>query len=243
MGGSAVPIEMVKALEERFHCRCSCGYGLTETSPVLTISLTKSYLRETGEAHYRRLAMTGLELPGSEVRVVDKTGRDVLPDGRSVGEIITRSNVVMKGYWKQPEETAKVIREGWFHTGDLATIDPESYILIVDRLKDVIIRGGENISSIEVERALYAHPAVLECAVIAVPNSKWGEVPKAFVVLKEGLHCTAQDLWQHCRQCLASYKIPASFEFVNALPKSGTGKILKKILREPHWLDLEKRVH
>jgi fatty-acyl-CoA synthase len=243
MGGSAVPMEMVKALEERFHCRCSCGYGLTETSPVLTISLTKSYLRETGEAHYRRLAMTGLELPGSEVRVVDKNGRDVLPDGRSVGEIITRSNVVMKGYWKQPEETAKVIREGWFHTGDMATIDPESYILIVDRLKDVIIRGGENISSIEVERALHAHPAVLECAVIAVPDSKWGEVPKAFVVLKEEHSCTAQDLRQHCGQFLAPYKVPASFEFVASLPKSGTGKILKKMLREPYWLNLEKRVH
>jgi len=149
----------------------------------------------------------------------------------------------MKGYWKQPEETAKVIRKGWFHTGDMATIDPESYILIVDRLKDIIVRGGENISSIELEKALYGHPAVLECAVIAVPDSKWGEAPQAFVVLKEEHSCTAEDLRRHCRQFLAAYKIPAGFEIVASLPKGGTGKILKKMLREPYWRNLEKQVH
>ena len=185
MGGSSVPPGMVRQLEAAFGCECSCGYGLTETSPVLTVSLLKSHLREDGEARYRRAAMTGLELPGSEVRwSTSRTGCGA--DGQTVGEIVARSNVVMKGYWKQPRETARVLKQGWFHTGDLATVDAEGYIMIVDRKKDIIVRGGENISSIEIERALFAHPAVLECAVIAVPDPKWGESPKALVVPKDG---------------------------------------------------------
>ncbi|MCI0351564.1 MAG: AMP-binding protein, partial [Acidobacteriales bacterium] len=212
MGGSAMPREMVKALEERFACGVSCGYGLTETSPVLTISLLKSHLRDEGDAHYRRVAMTGLELPGTEVRVIDEEGNDVPRDGATVGEIIARGNIVMKGYWKQPAETAQAIRNGWLYTGDMATIDAEGYVLIVDRKKDIILRGGENIASIEVEKALYSHPAVLECAVIAVPDEKWGEAPKAFVVLKNGLSCTQADFRRHCKTLLAGYKVPATFE-------------------------------
>ena len=226
MGGSSVPPEMVQQLEAAFGCECSCGYGLTETSPVLTVSLVKSHLQEEAEARYRRAAMTGVELPGTEVRVVDEQGRDVATDGKTVGEIIARSNVVMKGYWKQPEETARVLKRGWFHTGDLATVDSEGYIMIVDRKKDVIVRGGENISSIEVERILFAHPAVLECAVIAVPDPKWGESPKALVVPKEGTNLSDQELKRYCREKLAAYKVPASIEFLDSLPKGGTGKIL-----------------
>jgi len=241
MGGSPVPKQMVKALKDRFCCEVSCGYGLSETSPVLTVALIKSHLHEEGDAFYRRAAMTGLELPGGEVRVVNEDGTDVLPDGKAVGEIMTRGNIVMKGYWKQPEETAKVFRDGWFYTGDMATIDSEGYVLIVDRKKDVIIRGGENIASIEVEKALYSHPGVLECAVIAIPDEKWGEVPKAFVVLKED-GPTIEDLRKHCKTVLASYKIPAEFEIVNALPKGGTGKIQKRVLKEKYWQGHEKWV-
>lgn len=232
LGGSSVPPDMVRQLEAAFGCECSCGYGLTETSPVLTVSLLKSHLREDGQARYRRAAMTGLELPGSEVRVVDRQGREVAADGQTVGEIVARSNVVMKGYWKQPEETAKVLRQGWFHTGDLATVDSEGYLMIVDREKDIIVRGGENISSIEIEKTLFSHPGVLECAVIAAPDPKWGESPKALVVPREGAELSEQALKQYCRQKLAAYKVPSSVEFVNSLPKGGTGKIQKKSLRE-----------
>ena len=232
MGGSSVPPNMVRQLEAAFGCECSCGYGLTETSPVLTVSLLKSHLREDGEARYRRAAMTGLELPGSEVRVVDRQGQDVAPDGKTVGEIVARSNVVMKGYWKQPEETAEVLKRGWFHTGDLATVDSEGYLMIVDRKKDIIVRGGENISSIEIERALFAHPDVLECAVIAVPDSKWGESPKALVVPRQGADLSEQALRQYCRQKLAAYKVPSSVELLTSLPKGGTGKIQKRALRK-----------
>lgn len=243
LGGSAVPKEMVKALEERFRCEVSCGYGLTETSPVLTVAIMKGHLRHADEDFYRRAAATGLELLDTEVRVVDDAGADVPADGKTVGEIITRGNIVMKGYWKQPDETHKAMADGWFHTGDLATIDSEGYILIVDRKKDIIVRGGENISSIEVERVLYAHPAVAECAVVAVPDDKWGETPKAFVVLNEGVACTSEELRQHCKKQLAAYKVPASFEILAALPKGGSGKIQKRLLRQPYWARQEKQVH
>ncbi len=232
LGGSSVPPDMVRQLEAAFGCECSCGYGLTETSPVLTVSLLKSHLREDGQARYRRAAMTGLELPGSEVRVIDRQGREVAADGQTVGEIVARSNVVMKGYWRQPEETAKVLRQGWFHTGDLATVDSEGYLMIVDRKKDIIVRGGENISSIEIEKTLFSHPEVLECAVIAAPDPKWGESPKALVVPREGTELSEQALKHYCRQKLAAYKVPSSVEFVHSLPKGGTGKIQKKSLRE-----------
>ena len=243
MGGSAMPRALLRELTERIGCEVSCGYGLTETSPVLTVALMKSHLREEGEAFYRRAAMTGLELPGTEVRVVDENGHDVPRDGETVGEIIARGNIVMKGYWKQPEETAQAIRDGWLYTGDMATMDSEGYVLIVDRKKDIIVRGGENISSIEVEKALYSHPAVLECAVIAVPDEKWGEVPQAFVALRDGAVCEPEELQSHCRTTLAGYKVPASIEIVPSLPKGGTGKIQKKVLRAKYWQGQEKQIH
>ena len=149
----------------------------------------------------------------------------------------------MAGYWKQPEDTANVMRGGWFHTGDMAVIDEEGYVLIVDRKKDIIISGGENIASIEIETAVYAHPAVLECAVIAIPDEKWGEVAKALVVVKPGQSLTADELVAHCRGRLPGFKVPKSVEFFDALPKGGTGKILKKELREKYWEGYEKRVH
>jgi acyl-CoA synthetase (AMP-forming)/AMP-acid ligase II len=243
MGGSAMPRALLKEVKDGIGCEVSCGYGLTETSPVLTMALMKSHLREAGEALYRRAAMTGLELPGTEVRVVDEDGRDVPVDGETVGEIITRGNIVMKGYWKQPDETAQAIRDGWLYTGDMATMDSEGYILIVDRKKDMILRGGENISSIEVEKALYAHPAVLECAVIAVPDDKWGEVPKAYVTLRDGVVCQPEELRRHCKATLAGFKVPAGIEIVASLPKGGTGKIQKKLLRAKHWESQEKQIH
>jgi acyl-CoA synthetase (AMP-forming)/AMP-acid ligase II len=164
-------------------------------------------------------------------------------DGSSVGEIVVRGNVVAHGYWNDEGATAEAIRDGWLHTGDLATIDPEGYVLIVDRKKDIIVSGGENVSSIEVEKLLYEHPSVLECAVIGVPDERWGEAVKAVVALRPGEGATEQELMAFCRSRLAGFKVPRSVAFVDALPKSGTGKILKRELREPYWVGADKRVH
>src|SRR5438105_1720552 len=172
---------------------------------------------------------------GVDVRVIDDAGRDVAPDSGEVGEVIARANVVMKGYWRQPEATAAVIVDGWFHTGDMALIDDEGFIEVVDRKKDLIISGGENISSIEVEGFLYKHPAVLEAAVVAVPDERWGEAPYAIVVLKPGAQADESDIIAFCREHLAHYKCPKRVELIAALPRTATGKIQKNLLRERFW--------
>ena len=187
--------------------------------------------------------MTGRAIVGVETRVVDEQGGDVPRDGQTIGEIIARSDGVMEGYWKQPESTAAAIRNGWFYTGDMAVWDEEGYLLIVDRKKEIIVSGGENISSLEIERALGAHPSVYECAVIAVPDDKWGEVPKALVVLKENAPVTEEELLAFLKERIAKFKVPKSVEFLPSLLKGGTGKILKKELREKYWAGLAKRVH
>ena len=163
-------------------------------------------------------------------------------DGRTIGEIVARGNNVMEGYYKQPEETASVMRGGWFHTGDLAVVHPDGYIEVVDRLKDVIISGGENISSVEVESMLYEHPAVLEAAVVGVPDGRWGEVPKALVVLRPRQHADEHELIAFCRDRMAHFKAPKSVEFLDTLPKTATGKVQKFTLREPYWQAHESRV-
>jgi fatty-acyl-CoA synthase len=175
--------------------------------------------------------------------VVDADGRDVKPDGKQIGEIVVHSNVVMEGYYKDPEATRAAIRNQWFHTGDMAVADEEGYVTIVDRSKDIIISGGENISSVEIENCLYANPKVFEAAVVAVPDDQWGEVPKAFVVLKPEQKVTEEELLAYCKANLAGFMVPKSVEFRDALPKGGTGKILKSTLREPYWKGMEKHVH
>jgi fatty-acyl-CoA synthase len=177
------------------------------------------------------------------MRVADEQGCSVPRDGKTVGEIVVRSDVVMEGYWNQPEETRKVMQDGWFRTGDLATWDEEGMFLIVDRKKEIIVSGGENISSLEVEKVLLAHPAVYEAAVIPVPDDKWGEIPKGIVSLKAGQSLTEEELIAFARTRLAGYKVPKSVEFLPELPKSGTGKIQKKVLREKYWQHLAKRVN
>jgi acyl-CoA synthetase (AMP-forming)/AMP-acid ligase II len=175
--------------------------------------------------------------------VVDDDGRDVAADGGEVGEVITRANVVMAGYWRQPEATDAVIVDGWFHTGDMGTIDREGYIEVVDRKKDLIISGGENISSIEVEGLLYRHAAVLEAAVIAAPDERWGEVPYAVVVLKPGAQATEPELIEFCRERLAHFKCPKRVDFIDVLPRTATGKVQKNVLRERFWKGEAKRVN
>jgi fatty-acyl-CoA synthase len=244
IGGAPAPPDMIRRAEEVFGGTVMAGYGLSETSPVITLAVRKnSLMGEDDEIRYRRQASTGLPLVGVDLEIVDDAG-DPLPwDGRHEGEIVVRSNVVMDGYWNDPESTAVAMRDGWFHTGDVATVDSEGYVLIVDRKKDIIISGGENISSVEIEKVLYQHPAVLESAVIAVPDEQWGEVPLAIVALRSGQTATAEVLTSFCRERLATFKVPKSFQFVDELPKGGTGKILKARLREPHWQQEAKRVH
>lgn len=230
IGGAAPSPEMVRQVEARFGCRCYAGYGLTESSPILTIATPKGTVEnEPDPERIRRQSMTGWPLIGVDLRVVDEQGREVEHDGRHVGEIIAMSDGVMKGYWNRPENEG--FRDGWMLTGDMATVDGEGFLQIVDRKKDIIVSGGENIASMEVEQNLYAHPDVLECAVIAVPDPKWGEVPAAFVVLRDGRRTTEEELLQFCRSRLAAYKCPRSIRFMESFPKGGTGKILKKELR------------
>ena len=235
IGGAASSPTLIRQVEEAFGCQCFSGYGLTETSPALSLSPMKQGMGWEGEQRYAGQAMTGFPVPGVEMRVVDSSDHDVPADGRSIGEIIVRGDGVMEGYWRQPEATAEAFRGGWFHTGDMATLNEDGYFLVVDRKKDIIVSGGENISSLELEKAILAHPAVLEAAVIPVPDEKWGEVPKALVVLKPGAQAAESELLDFCRGHLARYKCSRSFEFVDNLPKTGTGKILKKDLRKKYW--------
>ncbi len=232
IGGAASSPTLVGEVEEKLGCTCISGYGLTETSPVLTVSFIKAGMEPTRSERHARQATAGSAIPGGEVRVVDAAENDVPHDGRSVGLVVARGDGVMQGYWRQPEETEHVFRGGWFHTGDLATMDEDGYLLIVDREKDIIVSGGENISSLELERTITAHPGVYEVAVVAVPHQKWGEVPKACVVLKPGQIVTEAELMELCRSCLARYKCPQYFEFLEGLPKTGTGKVLKRELRK-----------
>ena len=235
LGGAASSPTLVREVEENLGCACFSGYGLTETAPVLTISPMKPEVHWEGEQRYVGQSMTGYAIPGVELRVVDANERDVPRDGQSMGEIIARTDGVLEGYWKQPEATAEVLRGGWFYTGDMATWNKEGYVLIVDRKKDIIVSGGENVSSLEVEKVLLSHPAVLEVAVLPVPDTTWGEVPKALVVLKPGAHANESELIDHCRARLAHYKCPRSIEYLESLPRTGTGKILKRDLRKKYW--------
>jgi fatty-acyl-CoA synthase len=235
IGGAASSPTLVREVEEKLKCTCFSGYGLTETSPMLSISPMKPWLRWEGPDRYAGQAMTGYAAPAMEIRVVDANDVDVPHDGVAIGEIVARSDGVMKGYWNDPDASREALRGGWFHTGDMATINEEGYLLVVDRKKDIIVSGGENISSLEIEKALLAHPAVYELAVVPVPDQRWGEVPKALVVLKPGQQASEAELLEFCRGRVAHYKAPRSIEFFESLPKTGTGKILKKELRKKYW--------
>ena len=243
-GGAASSPELVDRLERALHCHVEAGYGLTETSPVATAARKKSTVTYADEAdRLRRLAMTGWAMPGCEIRVVDLHMNEVPRDMQTIGEIVIRGDLVMDGYFKEPQATAAVMTDGWLHTGDMAVWDEESYISIVDRKKDIIISGGENISSIEVERAIAAHPSVLECAVVSEPDDLWGEVPVAWVVRKPGVSLEERELCDFLQTRLAKFKLPRHLHFADdPLPKTGTGKILKRQLRETLWAGKERRI-
>ncbi len=219
-------------------------FGQTEFSPTISVLESQDHEKALEPGKEYLLAAAGRVLVGTDVRIVDTEGRDV-PLGE-VGEIVCKGDSMMIGYWNQPEKTAQTIKDGWLHTGDLAKMDEDGYIYIVDRRKDMIISGGENIYSKEVEDALYTHPMVLECAVIGIPDDRWGEAVHAIVVLKKefkkGRDITEDQLIAHVKDEIARYKAPKSIKFKRALPKSAQGKILKKDLRAKFWEGRERRV-
>jgi fatty-acyl-CoA synthase len=209
-------------------------YGLTETAPAISICEPRpEHQQLSKDDRARTKARQGVELITSgELRVIDTSGRDVPADGQTQGEIVARGNVIMAGYYNDPEATERCMGDGWFHTGDAAVVHPDGYVQITDRLKDVIISGGENISSVEVEATLLRHESVQEVAVVGLPHEKWGEAPHAFVVFKTGQSATVDVLREFCRSNMAHFKVPHSFTPVAELPKTATGKIQKFVLRK-----------
>jgi fatty-acyl-CoA synthase len=244
MGGAASSPELIERLEKAFKCAVLVGYGLTETSPLVSKSQLKSTVRFKDEQdRLFHMSMAGWPSVGVEVRVVDSDMKDVPRDRETMGEIIVRSDNVMDGYFREPTATEGVMTDGWFHSGDMAVWDDETFLHIVDRKKDIIISGGENISSIEVEKAIFAHPAVFECAVVGAPDPKWGEIPVATVVLKPGETLTAAELQTFLEQRLAKFKLPREIHFSEQqLPKTGTGKILKREIRDALWQGMSRKV-
>ena len=243
-GGAPIAPEVVRKIVETFKCDYIQTYGMTETSPYLTLSILKEHLKKLPhEDQLRFKSKTGREFIGVELKVVNDRGEEVNKDEKEVGEIIVKGDIVTKGYWKLPDETNKSIKDGWLYTGDMAVIDEEGYVTIVDRKKDMILTGGENVYSTEVENVLYMHPSVLECAVVGVPDQKWGEAVKGIVVLKPGHKGTEQEIIEFCKERTAHYKAPKSIDFMDALPRTGSGKIHKKGLRDKYWEGYEKKVH
>jgi long-chain acyl-CoA synthetase len=241
-GASPIAPEVLQRAMDIFKCDFCQLYGMTEAGPILTVLLPKDHIVDSNDPKsVKKLMSAGRQIIGVQLRVVDKSGKDVKPG--EVGEVIAKGDNIMVGYWGKPVETEEVLtKDGWYWTRDLAEIDENGYIYIVDRAKDMIISGGENIYSIEVESVLYKHPAVLEAAVIGCPDEKWGEAVKACVVLKPGMKATESEIIDFCKKRIASYKCPKSVDFLDALPKSGAGKIMKRELREKYWKGRPRRV-
>jgi acyl-CoA synthetase (AMP-forming)/AMP-acid ligase II len=236
MAGAPPPTKTVARVEEELGWEFVQIYGLTETSPLLTVNRTRAEWDDLStEERATRLTRAGAPALGVRLKVEQAD--------EGAGELLARSNVVLEGYWQQPEETEKALADGWFHTGDGAVIGDDGYVTIQDRKKDVIITGGENVSSIEVEDVLFSHPAVAEVAVIGVPSEKWGETIKALVVLAEGEEASEADLIAWCKDKAAGYKAPTSVEFRDELARTATGKLQKFKLRAPYWEGYERQVN
>ena len=238
-GASPIAEETLRRAVEVFKCEFAQGYGMTETTAVLTYLLPADHklaLKEKPEL----LLSAGRPLVGTELRVVDEDDKP-LPNG-TIGEIIGRGPQLMRGYWNLPDESAEALRGGWMHTGDAGVMDEEGYIYIQDRVKDMIVSGGENIYPRVIEDVLFKHPAIADAAVIGVPDKQWGETVKAIVVLRDGATATEEEIIEFCRDKLGGYERPRSVDFVKALPRNPTGKVLKRELREPYWAGQKRRV-
>ncbi|MBW1806610.1 MAG: long-chain-fatty-acid--CoA ligase [Deltaproteobacteria bacterium] len=232
-GGASIAPEVVKSTMETFGCDYIQTYGMTETSPYLTVSILEEHLKRLPpDEQFSFKAKTGRPFKSVDLKVVDEQGVEVAPDGEQVGEIWVKGETVTPGYWNNPKETQAAFQAGWLCTGDLAVLDQEGYVNIVDRKKDLIVTGGENVYSIEVENILYMHPAILEAAVFGVPDETWGEAVRAAVVLNPGQVAAEEEIIGFCRENLAAYKAPKRVDFFEELPKTGSGKIFKKKLRD-----------
>jgi len=232
VAGAPPPTRTIARMESELGWEFIQIYGLTETAPLLTINRAPHEWKElSADEKAERLVRAGSPALGIDLKI------------SSAGEILARGNHILKSYWAQPDATAQAMEGGWFHTGDGGIIDEHNYITIQDRKKDVIISGGENVSSIEVEDALFSHPEVEEVAVIGVPHEKWGETPLGLVVLAEGASASEQDLIDHCREKIAHYKCPTRIEFRDELARTATGKIQKFKLRDPYWEGMEKQIN
>lgn len=237
-GASPIPLDLLRECMSVFGCGFVQMYGMTETTGTIVALPPEDH----DPAGNERMRSAGKPLPGVEVAILDETGKPLPP--RQVGEIATRSIANMAGYWNMPEATAKTIDpQGWLRTGDAGYMDEDGYVYIHDRVKDMIISGGENVYPAEVENAIFGHPAVADVAVIGVPDEKWGEAVKACVVLKPGQHATADEIIAWARQRIAGYKTPKSVDFIEALPRNASGKILRRELREPYWAGVARRVN
>jgi acyl-CoA synthetase (AMP-forming)/AMP-acid ligase II len=238
-GASPIAEETLRRAMQVFGCQFAQGYGMTETTAALTILLPRDHARALA-GRPELLLSAGRPLPGTEVRVVDENDRP-LPPG-TIGEVVGRGPQLMRGYWNLPEATKEALRGGWMHTGDAGMLDAEGYLYIQDRVKDMIVSGGENVYPREVEAVLFQHPALADAAVIGVPDERWGEAVKAVVVLRPGRSASAEEIIEFCKGRLAGYKRPRSVDFVDALPRNPSGKVLKRELREPYWKGHRRRV-
>ena len=232
MAGAPPPVAYIEKVEKEVGWKFIQIYGLTETAPLITVS-APDYQTEPGD--YERRAHAGVPSLGADIQLQDDAGNIIPQDGVSIGEICVAGNMVFNGYYNNPEETAKAVVDGYFHTGDLAVWDEVGNIHIVDRKKDVIISGGENISGSDIENVLYEYAGIAECAVIGVPHEKWGETPKAIVVMHSGQTANEADILAFCKSKLAGFKCPTSIDFVEALPRTATGKLQKFKLRDQFW--------
>jgi acyl-CoA synthetase (AMP-forming)/AMP-acid ligase II len=239
-GGAPIYVEDLKASVKKLGQIFVQLFGQAEAPMTISYLRQEEHLLKGTEEQMKRLTSAGIPRTDLEVKIVEDQDRD-LPPGQ-MGEIVVRGEVVMKGYWKNPEATAETLRGGWLHTGDLGIMDEKGYVYILDRAKDMIISGGENIYSREIEDVILKHPAVHEVAVIGVPDEKWGEAIKAFVALREGQKATEEEIINFCKEHLASYKKPKSVEFIDAIPKNPYGKVLKRDLREKYWKGEARRV-
>ena len=241
MAGAPPPTKTVVRVQEELGWEFIQIYGLTETSPLLTVNRTRQEWDDLpADERAAKLVRAGAPAIGVTLKISEGVDGE---DGAPGGEVLARSNVVLEGYWEQPEETERALADGWFHTGDGGEIGDDGYLTIMDRKKDVIITGGENVSSIEVEDVLFSHPAVAEVAVIGVPSEKWGETIKALVVLAEGAEVTEAELIAWCKEKAAGYKAPTSIEFRELLARTATGKLQKFKLRAPYWEGRDRQVN
>lgn len=238
-GTAPISVEPLKCLMKLLNCKLSQTDGMTETFVPISILKPEDHVIE-GDVAAQRISSAGRPVMGVKVKIVDDRGKEV--ETGQIGEITVHGNNVMKGYWKQPELTREVLKDGWLSTGDMGRMDYLGYLYIVDRKKEMIISGGENIYAKEVEDVLFSHPSVANAVVIGVPDDKWGEAVKGLVIKKKGCDVSEKELINFCKERLASYKKPRSIEFMQDFPKSGTGKILKRELRQNYWKDKEKNI-